>query len=317
MPRDTPRRAALALVAWTVAACGGDDGLTPDGGPGPDAAVDTCLAMATHPLTLAAGAFPPDGEHPNAIVHVPDGFDRTRPVDLVVYIHGFYNCISNVLGDTDTACTPGDGVRAATSLAAQLAASGRNALLVLPEVRYDAASSDPGALGTDGGLAALLAEALAALPPPLGPLTLADVGQVIVASHSGGYLAVADMITRGGVEVREVWLFDSLYGATTSFDAWVMSDLPALATGARRFGSFYTSTGGTQANNLAMADRAAAWVATMPEVLVDDRTTDTWPEATYAHGLLFKHSMLSHDGVPGYYFERMLATSDLAPRGCP
>jgi hypothetical protein len=33
---------------------------------------------------------------------------------------------------------------------------------------------------------------------------------------------------------------------------------------------------------------------------------------------LFKASMLSHDGVPQYYVERMIATSDrLAPRTCP
>ena len=318
MDRRAPAYAVLVLVASV--ACGGaaaddvPDG--PDAGGGSDAMEMTCLPTATHALSLAAGAFPPSSDHPSAIVHVPDGFDRTLPIGLVVYVHGFDNCVANVLGDTDTECTPGDGPRRATSLAAQLAESGRNALLVLPEVRFDEASSDPGALGDDGGFRALLDEALAALPPPLGPIALADVGHLIVASHSGGYRAVADMITVGEVDVDEVWLFDSLYGSTLAFDAWVMSRIPVLTLGARRFGTFYTSTGGTRANNEAMADRAAAWVANSGDALVDDRTTETWPDGTYAHGLLFKHSMLTHDGVPRYYVERMLSTSPLAPRSC-
>ena len=305
---------AFVVALGLGAGCGdggGDDMAMPDA-----MTDDPCVPGATYPLSLAAGAFPPSPDHPNAIVHVPDGFDRTRPVDVVVYIHGFNNCITNILGDTDSACTPGGSPRIATGLAAQLEVSGRNALLVLPEVAFDDATSDPGALGDDGGFRAFLDEALAAVPPPLGPIAPAEVGHVMVASHSGGYLAVALMITIGGVYVDEVWLFDSLYGATASFDVWVEQDLASFA-GSRRFATFYTSTGGTQANNEAMATRAAAWVAADPSVLVDDRTTDTWADETYRHGLLFKHSALTHDGVPQYYFERVLATSLLAPRTCP
>jgi hypothetical protein len=304
----------LIVAVALGAGCGGggdDDGVMPDA-----MVDDTCVPGATHALSIAAGAFPPSPDHPNVIVHVPDGFDRTHPIDVVVYIHGFNNCIANVLGDTDSACTPGGPLRIATGLAAQLEVSERNAVLVVPEVAFDAATSDPGALGDDGGFRALLDEALAAVPPPLGPIAPAEVGHVMVASHSGGYLAVALMITIGGVDVDEVWLFDSLYGATASFDAWVEADLAGFA-GSRRFASFYTTTGGTQANNEAMATRAAAWVAADPSVLVDDRSTDTWPDETYHHGLLFKHSALSHDGVPRYYFERVLATSLLGPRTCP
>jgi hypothetical protein len=306
---------AVVVALGLGAGCGGGDGDDDDAMP--DAMMDDpCVPGATHPLSIAAGAFPPTPDHPNLIVHVPAGFDRTRPVDVVVYIHGFNNCITNILGDVDSACTPGGPLRFATGLAAQLELSERNALLVLPEVAFDTASSDPGALGDDGGFRALLDEALAAVPPPVGPIAPAELGRVVVASHSGGYLAVALMITLGGVDVDEVWLFDSLYGATASFDAWVTADLAGFA-GSRRFATFYTSTGGTQANTEAMADRAAGWVASDPSVLVDDRTTDTWPDETYHQGLLFKRSALSHDGVPQYYVERMLATSLLAPRTCP
>jgi hypothetical protein len=70
--------------------------------------------------------------------------------------------------------------------------------------------------------------------------------------------------------------------------------------------------GGTLANSQAMADRAATWVPASE--LVDDRTSSTWPDSTYAHGLLFKFSMLSHDGVPRYYFGKLVSTSSLPAR---
>jgi len=81
----------------------------------------------------------------------------------------------------------------------------------------------------------------------------------------------------------------------------------------RRFTDVYTSTGGTDTNSIAMADRAAGWVSADPSVLLDDRTTATLTDADYHHGLIFKHSALSHNDVPRYYVERLLATSPLAP----
>jgi hypothetical protein len=240
-------------------------------------------------------------------------------VELVVYVHGFYNCIENIVGETPTACTPGGPVRNAFSLAAQLEQSGRNALLVCPEVAFDQASGAAGTLATQGGLRAMLAETLAELPAPLGPIDLATHDKLVIATHSGGYVAAAAMATIGGVPVDELWLFDALYGRTSSFDGWVMDDIPSFATSmpARRFANVYTSGGGTYANSQAMADRAAGWVASDPLVLLDDRTTATLTDAEFQHGLLFKLSGLSHDDVPRKYFARLLATSSLSARTCP
>lgn len=311
----------LRTTLWAIsvtAACsgGGDDAmLGPDGGTTPDApTAPVCLDRATYPMSIQAGAFPPSPDHPNVIVYVPQGFDASAPIDLVVFVHGFNNCIADVLGDDNIACTPGGPIRNAYHLATQLEATGKNALLVLPEVAFDQATGDPGQLGTAGGFRALLEETLATLPAPAGPLALSQINRVIVSVHSGGYRAVASMITIGDVRTDEVWLFDALYGDIMSYDAWIMSDLASFAQLARRFGDVYTSGGGTLSNSQAMADRAAMWVD--PSTIVDDRTTATWPDDTYHHGLLFKASALTHDDVPRYYFERFVATSQLGPR-CP
>ena len=197
---------------------------------------------------------------------------------------------------------------------------GKNAILLCPEVAFDQRSGNPGNLGNADGFKALLQEVLSDLGPRLGgrAITLPDVGQVIVASHSGGYQAAAGIAARGGVAVDEVWLFDSLYGGTMDFDHWVRMDLPGFqgAQPPRRFADFYTQNGGTLANSQAMAARAASWLGDAGlggdgGVLVDDRTNNPWPLSAFGRGLLFKYSALPHDGVPAFYFSRLLESSRL------
>jgi len=332
-------RPPLALLAASLAVVGCGSGATAGDGAQPidagdaSAPVDAAapadatrpvLGPATFRLTLDAGAFPPTAAHPSALVYVPSGFDPTPPLAVVVFLHGFDNCVDNVVRDAGASCDPNGGtpVRAAYALAAQLEAAGRNALLLVPEIDFDVATGNPGTLGASGGFRALLDETLRDLAPVLGARTSADVGELVVASHSGGYQAAAGIAARGGVPVDELYLLDSLYGDFADFDAWVRQDLASFAAAtdggspARRFADVYTSFGGTLANSQQMADRAAGWLAADPALadagaLVDDRTTSTWSAGTYRHGLLFKQSGLSHDGVPRYYFGHLLATSAL------
>jgi len=308
---------ALALAGCGAAATsGGSDGGAPPGdlsasapsdGGGSDGATSDGSAAATYLLTLDAGAFPPTTAHPSALVYLPRGFDPTPPLAVVVFIHGFSNCVENVVRDAGGECTPDGGTRAAYALSAQLEATGKNALLLVPEIDYDQQTGAPGNLGTSDGFKALLAETLADLSGPLHGATVADVGTLIVTSHSGGYQAAAGIASKGGVPVDEIDLFDSLYGNTADFDAWAKA-----VTAGKRFADVYTQGGGTLSNSQAMATRAQAWVPAAE--LLDDRTTDTLTDAQYAHELLFKLSGLSHDGVPAYYFGKLVGTSVLAPK---
>ena len=131
MARRTPAF-AIATIA-TVTACTADDAdVLPDGAiDGPtdgagDAPADapSCTATATYSMSLAAGAFPALPGKPNVIVHVPDGFDRAAPIDVVVYIHGFNNCITNVLGDTNTVCSTGGLNQAGSALGGTVCCAG-------------------------------------------------------------------------------------------------------------------------------------------------------------------------------------------------
>lgn len=300
---------AAALGCGRAPASPGDGGATAMGDLAATAPDDGGSGgPATYLLTLDAGAFPP-GPHPSALVYVPAGFDPTPPLSIVVFLHGFDNCVENVVRDAGGECEPDGGTRAAYALAAQLEATAKNAILLCPELAYDQATGNPGNLGATDGFRALVAETLRDLSGPLAGATLADVGTIVVASHSGGYQAAAAIATRGGLPISELYLLDSLYGDLADFDAWAKMVAPG-----RRFAAVYTQGGGTLANSQAMADRAAAqgWVPAAQ--LLDDRTTDTLTDAQYAHELIFKLSGLSHNGVPTYYFGKLVGTSALPPR---
>ncbi len=290
------------------------------GGDGPlDASVSVpddlapATVSGTFTFTLDAGAFPPTAAHPSALVYLPSGFHPTRPLDLIVYLHGNSNCIENIIRDAGQECTPGAGVRDAYSLAAQLEASGKNALFLAPEVVYDAADSSPGNLGKAGGFQALLGELLLDLQPVIGTFGLADVGHVLVLTHSGGYLAAAGIANVGGVPVDELCLLDSLYGATTPFETWVTNNLPQLAGSPppHRFADVYLTGGSTAVDSTTMANDVAKLIPADAGILIDDRTTATWPDSMYLHGVLFKASSLAHNDIPRYYFGKLVESSGL------
>ena len=176
-----------------------------------------------------------------------------------MYIHGFNNCVTNIIRDAGGTCSDGGVVRDAYSLASQLETSGKNALLLAPEVEFEAASGDPGNLKYKDTFRALLQETLDDLTPVLGARTLADVGELIVASHSGGYTAADDIVDSTGITAREVWMLDSLYSSavTTDFESWVKQDLGSLYAPYRRFATFYPiidkACSGTDCNSETMA----------------------------------------------------------------
>lgn len=286
---------------------------------GSDAAVGCPVSglPSTLPFALAAGAFAGSG-HPDVAVHVPDGYDACAETGVVVYFHGFSNCVVNAIGSTSSACSPGGSVRTAHHLSDQLDAAGVNAILVAVELRFDAATGDPGALATDGRLRALLTELYDDhLSAMLGRTTaFDDVDHVVLASHSGGYTALARSLTLGGIDVDEVELFDSLYGEIPTYRGWLHEHLarfdPAVSA-PLRFAMVFTDGGGTSATSIALGNEIEGWLTTEgdPANLLFDETTATLAEPAFLTPMIVKRSMLSHDGVVTYYFERFLRGSDL------
>lgn len=167
-------------------------------------------------------------------VFVPDGYRDRGGHDLVLHFHGF----NATLADTVTAHLYQE----------HLYASGVNAVLVVPQGPVNDASGNFGKLMHPAGTLAMLEEVLVLLYREKR-LTYPRLGEVVLTSHSGGYQAVAANLGSTLLPVTQVDLFDSVYGYESTFETF--------AVGGGRLRSDYTQTGGTLANNQAMA----AWLA--------------------------------------------------------
>jgi len=131
-----------------------------------------------------------------------------------------------------------------------------------------------------------------------------EPGRIILSGHSGGYEVISAILARGGLtpNIREVWLFDALYGRTERFALW-FDHHPG------RFIDLYTEHGGTwdESNDLmtALAGNGVSYFS----------ANETKATATDLrnHHLIFLFSELPHDEVMQGRdtFRRFLETSSL------
>ncbi len=201
----------------------------------------TTFVFALDHAPFAGGKY----DDPTVLVYVPAHYrlPEDGAVDVAVYFHGHrYTAERATLGQV---------------LREQLDDSLANAVLVVPQLAVMAPDSSAGRLEEPRGLARLLREVVRELrrvdPALLGAASLAGargLGTVCVAAHSGGYNAAAQCLAHGGVEVRECWLFDALYGQCEVFRDW-------LGAGRRKLVSFYAG-GEVTRNNLALCDELRA-----------------------------------------------------------
>lgn len=157
------------------------------------------------------------------LFHLPSGFDARRRFSIVVFFHGHGSEIVETVGRE-------------LDIAGQIERSGRNLILVAPQLALKAADSSPGKLFGRLGFKRLLDEAAGVLASRLGPASLAALraAPVIVSAFSGGYRAAAFSADRGGVGARlaGMMLLDALYGDIELIERWLV---------ARRRGAFFVS----------------------------------------------------------------------------
>jgi hypothetical protein len=158
----------------------------------------------------------------SVLLVVPPGLHAGRTVDLVFWFHGWHNNIDTALRFY--------------GLADQFAASGRNAILVLPEAAKDAADSYAGKMGQQGMFSLLVKDVIDELKRNGIVPKDAVAGHIVLAGHSGAYLAIADILDKGQQSVDEVFLFDALYSYVNTFMRWAEE-------GDHHFVHWFTNTG--------------------------------------------------------------------------
>ena len=167
--------------------------------------------------------------------------------------------------------TTAERAMTAHELREQLSDSRQNALLVVPQLAVMASDSSCGKLESPGALERLVAEAVAVAARE-GQTTLGDtafpsdasVGTVCVSAHSGGYHAAACCLRSGGVDVRETYLFDSLYADFDVFRDWVVARKGEPLHRRHKLVSYFTEGGTTESLNGALRvqlDRAGVLCA--------------------------------------------------------
>ena len=152
--------------------------------------------------------------------------------------------------------TSAERAMTAHELREQLSESKQNAILIVPQLAVFAADSSCGRLEGAGALAQLVGDALVATAVE-GRVTLGDsafpadaqAGTVCLSAHSGGYHAAACGLDRGGLDVRETYLFDALYADVAAFARWVVARRGRPARERHKLVSYFTEGGATEANS--------------------------------------------------------------------
>ena len=153
------------------------------------------FAAATHYSDSTVGIF------------IPAGYRPADTVDYVVHFHGWSNHVAAALDRYE--------------LRKQMAASSRNAILLVPQGPKDAADSGGGRLEEEGAFARLIEEVTQFLVAS-GKIRSTRIGRIVLSTHSGGYLVTSRILAHGGLgdHISDVFLFDSSYGGLEVFADW-------------------------------------------------------------------------------------------------
>jgi hypothetical protein len=244
--------------------------------------------------TYEGKAYPADVHYGDRTVaiFVPKGFRAGDATDLVFYFHGWRNNVDDTL--------------AKYRVAEQLAASGVNAVLVLAEGAKNAPDSFGGKLEETGVFSRLVSDVLATLKAR-GMIGSTKPGSIVLAGHSGAHRVMAFILTRGGLtaNIREVYLFDALYGQSEKFAHWIDRFAGKLV-------DIYTVEGGTRDQSLDLMDDLRAW--DIPFVAVPESALTQ--DLLRKNRLVFIDSPLEHDDVvaKNEQFRAFLTASALTRR---
>jgi hypothetical protein len=175
------------------------------------------------------------------LVHVPPGFDARKPGVIVVFFHGHGATLERDVRDRQL-------------LPKQITESGANAVLVAPQLAYDAADSSAGKFWERDGFKRFMAEAADRLASVYGDPRAAETFAnmpVVVVAYSGGFETAASSLSIGGVGKRVIGvvLLDALYGHLDKFASWIAKNRHAF------FVSSYTTHNKRRDDDLAQTLR--------------------------------------------------------------
>jgi hypothetical protein len=147
------------------------------------------------------------------LMHVPEHFNINKPGVIVVFFHGHGATLER-------------DVRDRQRVPQQISESGANAVLLAPQLAFDAADSSAGKFWQPGGLKRFIDESASHLASLYGdPRAARDFANmpVILVGYSGGFVPTAYSLEVGGLgnRIRGVFLLDAVYGELDKFASWI------------------------------------------------------------------------------------------------
>ncbi len=213
-------------------------------------------------------------------IFIPKNFKPTKKLDFVIHFHGWFNNVTNALQKYE--------------LPEQMTASGKNAILIVPQGPRNAPDSFGGNLEDPDGFKRFMADVLQTLRQQ-PQFKNCEIGKIILSGHSGGYQVISSILDVGGMtsSIQEIWLFGALYGRTEKFKKWLKNSTGRLI-------NIYTANGGTKTEtaNLMSALKKEETIYFSKRKGCDRAVIARQPADFYFHGTTARRCFAQTPNVP-------------------
>lgn len=141
-------------------------------------------------------------------IFIPNGYKPGKDVNYVVHFHGWSNHVATVFDHY--------------ALQRQFAASGCNAILLVPQGPKDAPDSSGGKLEADPSAFEALLHEVTQFLVEAKKVHTTRIGSIVLSTHSGGYRVTGAILRQSALRahITDVLLFDSSYGELEAFANW-------------------------------------------------------------------------------------------------
>lgn len=215
-------------------------------------------------------------EHYNdstVLIFTPKGYEPQDRNDFVIHFHGWNNNVDSVLNQF--------------KLIEQFCESNNNAILVVPQGPKNAPDSFGGKLEVENGFLNFINEILTLLYEKK-IIRNKNIGNIILSGHSGGYRVISYILMRGGLteNIKEVFLFDGLYGQIEKYTYW-LDHFDGKLT------NIYTENGGTKEESANIMECFNSWK--VPYIFKNE--LDLLDDDLRNNRIIFIYTDLEHNDV--------------------
>lgn len=242
-------------------------------------------------------------DSPDAIVHIPRGFDKSKPAKVILFLHGLTNTLDDVVS--------------IWQVDRHMVNAPANSVLIMPEWALNPRdySKNAGPFHNKGFFRGMLKEIIANTPELRGT-KIDSLKDITLISYSGGFRAARSIIENNGMEhqVKDLVLLDSLY-YTDWFDPWLKKNVQNLASGKKRYFNFFFDTADKSVAQYQRLRRMFVAAKQNPSALGKDTKhphTVMGSQSISNKNVVFKYTKLenstyiAHQNVVAVYFPRVL-----------